>query len=220
MEMVALVALGGITTFFSFSDWKKREVDLRGILLAYCVATAVNAGLVLLGRAAINPAAAFSIIFLSSVLLAFWRHGLLAFGDVVAIPAMLLMLLTLPSSSSSIGGALTVLLYFVAAIAFVAIISIAKNLRNNLRYRNELYGSLQQKMHLIFFCYYGDGGTLKHGFKYDDGNDNSDNNKIQRDYDREEYYDGKEKTWLIPGLPLLSGFLPATLVVMVLFLLQ
>lgn len=220
MILIEFVALGVVAAFFSISDWKRREVDLRVVLLAYCAATVVNAGLIFSGRAAIDKAAAFSIILLSGVMLPFWRLGLLAFGDVISIPAMLLMLLTVPSSSL-VGGPLTVLLYFVIALAFVAITSLAKNLRNNLQYRSKLYGSLQQKLHLMLFCYYGDSSMLKHAFKYDDDDLNNNDKKkkkkkVRRDYDREEYYNGKEKTWLVPGLPLLSGFLPATIVLMVL----
>jgi hypothetical protein len=199
--MVALVALGGVAAFFGLSDWKKREVDLRGVLLAYCGATCVSAGLVLSGQATgIEPATAFSIFLLSGAVFAFWKLGLLAFGDVVAIPAMLLMLLT--------STALAVMLYFMTAMSFVVVIALAKNVRNNMRYRTETYGPWRQKIHLMLFCYYGDG-TVRHAFQYG-------GNATRRDYDNEGYYAGKEKTWLVPGLPLLSGFLPAMMVLVLL----
>jgi hypothetical protein len=228
MELVALAALGTAAVCLGVSDWKRRTVDLRLVLACYGLAACVNIAILAgslagpdadvskqastmsrdpasVGESALETVRSaagsiLTVVFLSGVMVAFWRVGLLASGDALAVPAILSMLpfMALPS---------WIILYFVSAMAFVLLTSVVNNVRNNIRYRKAAYGSLWHRVYLIFFCYYGDGDSCRYAFRY--------SARTRRDYDSELYYVGSTKTWLVPGLPLLFGFAPATAVLIV-----
>lgn len=234
MELVALAALGTAAICLGVSDWKRRTVDLRAVLACYGLAACVNIAAILAGSLA-SPdvdvskqgstmsarldsvgesaletvrSAAGSILtvnFLSSVMATFWRVGLLASGDALAVPAILSMLPLVASPSE-------IILYFVSAMSFVLLTSMVTNVRNNMRHRNAAYGSFWHRLYLLLFCYYGDVDSCGYAFRY--------SGRTRRDYDSETYYAGREKVWLVPGLPLLSGFVPATLVLFVMWALE
>jgi hypothetical protein len=237
MELVALAALGSISAYLGISDWNKRIVDLHGILVCYGIAACINLMVILTNshiilvlsdydiswKAPTAPAwqlnmgksagatttsiididhiagSILTVIFLSGMLFAFYRIGLLASGDTLGIPAILAVLIL-------VAEPIKIIVYFVSAMVFVLAISVARNLRNNVRCREALYGPLRRRLYLLLFCYYGDGAACKYSFSYTGG--------TRRNYDRESYYIGKEKTWLVPGIPLLSGFMPAILVLL------
>jgi hypothetical protein len=230
MELVALAALGSISTYLGISDWNKRIVDLHGILVCYGVAVCINVMSILTSSVIIislvpnydivswrAPTAStwqvntgesagttmvidhpsnsiLTVIFLSSMMFVFYRLGLLASGDALGIPAILAVLMLAAEP-------IEIITYFISAMVFVLAISVARNLRNNVRYREALHGPLVQRMYLLLFCYYGDNAACRYAFKYTRG--------VRRNYDSDSYYAGKEKTWLVPGIPLLSGFMPA-----------
>ncbi len=210
MELVALAALGTAATFLGLSDWKRRSVDLRWILVCYGIAACINGAVVLADLAvSSSPQAAYrsateamkqstgsvlAVTFLSSIVVLLHRLGLLASGDALSIPAMLgvIMLVSQP---------IEIILYFASAMAIVLAFFVARNVRNNVRYRDRAGGPFLHRLHLVLFCYYGSGYTCRHAFKYA--------RSTRHDYDNDPYYTGKEETWLVPGLPLLSGFAPA-----------
>jgi hypothetical protein len=283
--LAALAALVITSTWLGVSDWRSRTVGRRAILACYVVAIAVNALAVTtaatqqqagdaagavdrLIRSPI-PATAIIIALLSGTVIASWRRGLLASGDAYAIPALLSMLLFVATPAA-------VAIYFIAAMAITLVASITKNVYNNMRHKDKLYGSILHKLHLLLFCYYGSGSDAPYAFVYNNDSDNKkydsgdgggrqqqeeeqqqqqrqdgsngggdgcagsgsgggmDGNavtkvgtgtgtgtgtiRLRRDYDGEPFYGGQEKIWLMPGLPLLSGFAPAT-VFLFLFLL-
>lgn len=212
MELVALAALGTVAIYLGTSDWKGRTVDLRLVLACYGLAACVNIAVSLaspdmdvsrkastitakmesIGESVLETvrSAAGSILtalFLSVVMIAFWRAGLLAEGDALAIPATLSML---PFVASPVA----IVLYFVSAMAFVLLLSVAQNVCNNMRHRDAAYGALWHRLYLLLFCYYGDGKSCRYAcryaFKYSD--------KMCRDCDGELYYTGSEKAWLVP----------------------
>jgi hypothetical protein len=276
--LAALAALVITSTWLGVSDWRSRTVGRRAILACYVVAIAVNAlavttaatqqqagdaaGAVDIYRLIRSPIPTTAIIIalLSGTVIASWRLGLLASGDAYAIPALLSMLLFVATPAA-------VAIYFIAAMAITLVTSITKNVYNNMRHKDKLYGSILHKLHLLLFCYYGSGSDAPYAFVYN--NNDSDNKKydsgdgggrqqqeeeqqqqqrqdgsnggsdgcagsgsgggmdgnavtkvgtgtgtgtirLRRDYDGEPFYGGQEKIWLMPGLPLLSGFAPAT----------
>jgi hypothetical protein len=146
---------------------------------------------------------AIIIALLFCTVIAFWKLGLMASGDAYAIPAFLSMLLFVATPAA-------VAVYFIAAIAITTIIFVAKNVRNNTRCKDRLYGPLWHRLYLMLFCYYGSGSDVRYVFVY-----NGEGAKRKRDYDEEPFYEGEEKTWLVPGLPLLSGFAPAAAVIVI-----
>lgn len=228
MELVAIAALGIVAICLGIADWKRRTVGLRVILACYVVAVCINSVFILTdilprpdtdisrqasastwlpsaGESAMErmePATGsiLTVLFLSGAMLAFYRLGLLASGDALAVPAIL----TIPVLVAS---PMQIILFFMSAMAFVLAIAIARNLCNNFRHMDRAYGCRWHRMYLMLFCYYGDGAACRWAFKY--------SGMIRRDYDSEPYYSGKEEMWLVPGLPLLSGFAPATLVLLV-----
>jgi len=223
-ELVALAALLAASTWLGISDWRTRSVGLGAIRASYLVAVAVNALIVVIVTVATDlPAidvlielmlsaapAAIMIMILSSVVITFWKLGLLASGDAYVIPALLSMLLFAATPA-------VVAAYFIAAIASTSAVFVARNVYNNARYRDKMYGPLLHRLYLMLFCYYGSGSDIRYAFAYErrqqqDGE--YPGMKIRRDYDEEPFYQGKEKTWLVPGLPVLSGFAPATAVAM------
>lgn len=218
---VSFAVLGVMSTYLGISDWKRREVELRQVLACYGISAACNAAAVVVMAAMAGPPPAVTssgqivvadiasstivtVLFLSGMVTVFWRLRLLAAGDALAVPAILSMLIF-------VAEPVEVILYFVAALMFVLAISLAENLRNNLRYRHMAYGPLWHRLYLLFFCRYGDGRqqSTGHSFVYLPGRVGA-NASSRRDYDKEPFYEGNEKTWLVPGLPLLSGFAPAT----------
>ena len=223
MELVAFAALGTAAICLGMSDWKRRTVDLLLVLACYGLAACVNIAILAgglvgpdvdaskkasttsthmksAGESALETVqgaagSILTVLFLSVVMILFWRAGLLAEGDALAIPSMLSML-------PFVASAVAIFLYFVLAIAFILVVSVVKNARNNMRHRDAAYGALWHRLYLLLFCYYGDGESCRYSFTY--------SGKIRRDYDGELYYRGSEKVWLVPGLPLLLGFAPAT----------
>lgn len=223
MELVALAALGTAAICLGVSDWKRRTVDLRLVLACYGLAACVN--IAILAGSLVGPdidvskkasttsthmesagesaletmysaaGSILTVLFLSVVMITFWRAGLLAEGDALAVPAMLSML-TLAAAPVAI------MLYFASAMAFVLALSVAQNICNNMRHRDAAYGAPWHRLYLLLFCYYGDGKSCRFAFRY--------SGKMSRDYDSELYYAKSEKVWLVPGLPLLLGFAPAT----------
>lgn len=223
MELVALAALGTAAICLGVSDWKRRTVDLRLVLACYCLAACVNIAILAgslaspdmdvskkastmsthmesVGESALETVRSaagsiLTVLLLSILMISFWRAGLLAAGDALAVPAMLSML-------PLVASPLAIILYFVSAIVFVLVHSVAKNVCNNMRHGDAAYGALWHRLYLLLFCYYGDGKSCRYAFRY--------SGRISRDYDGELYYAESEKVWLVPGLPLLSGFAPAT----------
>jgi|GEM_PF-3603381 len=236
MELVALAALGSISAYLGISDWNKRLVDLRGILVCYGIAACINVMVIptssqiisfvpdydISWKAAAVPAwqldmskstgattlsididhasgSILTVMFLSSTMFMFHRLGLVASGDALGIPAILTVLML-------VAEPIEIIIYFVSAMVFVLAISVARNLGNNVRWREALFGSLRRRLYLLLFCYYGDGAACRYSFRYTGG--------TRRNYDRESYYVGTEKTWLVPGIPMLSGFMPAIVVLL------
>jgi len=227
MELVALAALGTAAICLGVSDWKRRTVDLRLVLACYglaaCVNIAILAGSLVgpdvdvskkasttsthkesAGESALETAysaagSILTVLFLSGVMILFWRAGLLAEGDALAVPAMLSILLLMASP-------IVIILYFVSAMVFVLALSVAQNVCNNMRHRDAAYGALWHRLYLLLFCYYGDGDSCRYAFRY--------SARVRRDYDDEKYYTGSEKVWFVPGLPLLLGFAPAIMVLL------
>jgi hypothetical protein len=232
MELVALAALGSTAICLGISDWRRRAVDMYLIIACYGASACVNGAVILAGSLAgpdidsfmyaptillesagasvlqiVRPAAGsiFAVLFLSGVLIAFNRLGLLASGDALAVPAIISMLVLVASP-------IEIILYFSSAMTFVLALSGARNVRNNIRYRNAAAGRLWRRLYLMLFCYYGDGDSCRYAFRY--------SGPTRRDYESEPYYTGREKIWLVPGLPLLAGFAPATVVLFVMMFLQ
>ncbi len=229
VELVALAALGTAAICLGVSDWKRRTVDLRLVLACYGLAACVNIAILAgsladpdaevskqastmsthpesVGESALETARSaagsiLTVLLLSGAMVAFWRVGLLASGDALAVPAMLAML---PFAASP----MKIILYFASAIVFVVVVFVAKNVRNNTRHRYAACGPLWHRLYLLLFCYYGNGESCRYAFRH--------SAMIRRDYDNELYYGGSRKTWLVPGLPLLSGFAPAILSLMLL----
>jgi hypothetical protein len=234
MELVALAVLGSISSYLGVSDWNNRSVSLHGILACYGVAVCINvmailtSGIIIsvvpnfdifswraptastwqvntneyVGASTVIDHVSFSmltVIFLSGMIFAFYRLGLLASGDALGVPAILAVLML-------VAGPIEIIVYFVSAMVFVLAISVARNLRNNVRCRDALNGPLRRRLYLLLFCYYGDGAACRYSFRYTGG--------TRRNYDSESYYIGTEKTWLVPGIPMLSGFMPAILVLL------
>ncbi len=237
MELVALAALGSISAYLGISDWNKRIVDLHGIFACYGIASCINVMVILtnshiisvvpdfdifswkaptisawqldIGKSAVETTSIIEIdhtagsiltvIYLSSTMFMFYRLGLLASGDALAIPAILGVLML-------VADPIAIIVYFVSAMVFVLAISVSRNLRNNLLCRQALNGPLWRRLYLMLFCYYGNGASCRYSFRYTGG--------TRRNYDSESYYIGTEKTWLVPGVPLLSGFMPAILVLL------
>jgi hypothetical protein len=236
MELVALAALGSISAYLGISDWNKRIVDLHGILACYGIAVCINVMVILTNshiisvvpdfdiswKAAAEPAwqldmgksavattsiididqvsiSIFTVIVLSSTMFMFYRLGLVASGDALGLLAILgvLMLVSEP---------IEIIVYFVSAMVIVLAISVARNLGNNVRCKEALNGPLRRRLYLLLFCYYGDGAACRYSFRYTGG--------TRCNYDCESYYVGTEKTWLVPGIPMLSGFMPAILVLL------
>ncbi|WP_148701809.1 hypothetical protein [Candidatus Nitrososphaera evergladensis] len=220
--------MGTASAYFGLSDWKTRVVDHRAILACYVLAVCVNSAIILTAAfttidkstsshestisewlAIIKESAIatilrahgsiFAVLFLACTLFVFYRLNLLALGDALAIPAMLVMLLLAARP-------IEIIVYFVSALVFVLAISVGRNLGNNVRCREALNGPLRRRLYLLLFCYYGDGAACRYSFRYTGG--------TRRNYDRESYYVGTEKTWLVPGIPMLSGFMPAILVLL------
>lgn len=141
-----------------------------------------------------------TVLFLSGVMILFWRAGLLAEGDALAVPAMLSIL---PLVASPVA----IILYFVSAMAFVLALSVVNNTRNNMRFRDITYGPFWHRLYLFLFCYYGNRDSCRYAFRY--------SGKTRRDYDTDVYYREGQKIWLVPALPLLLGFAPATVILFV-----
>lgn len=221
-ELVALAALLAASTWLGISDWRTRFVGLGAIRANYLVAVAVNALIVVIVTVTADlPAidasselmrsaapAAIMIMILSSVVIAFWKLSLLASGDAQAIPALLSMLLFVAVPA-------VVAAYFIVAIAGTSTVFVARNICNNARYKNKLYGPPLHRLYLMLFCYYGSGSDIRYAFAYERRQLQQEDGdylgmKIRRDYNEEPFYELREKTWLVPGLPVLSGFAPAT----------
>lgn len=229
MELVALAALGTAAICLGLSDWKRRTVDLRLVLACYGLAACVNiaaipavslaspdmdvskkastitAKMESIGESALETVlraagSILTVVFLSVVIIAFWRAGLLAEGDALAVPAILSMLPLVTSPSG-------IILYFMSAMSFVLVLSAVNNARNNMRFRDLAYGPFWHRLYLLLFCYYGNGDSCRYAFRY--------SGKTRRDYDTDVYYREGQKIWLVPGLPLLIGFAPATLILLV-----
>ncbi len=224
-ELVALAGLLAASTWLGVSDWQTRAVGLGAMRASYLVAVAVNALIIVIVIVTTDlPAidvlsklivgtvpAAIMIVMLSCIVIAFWKIRLLASGDAYAIPALLSMLLFVAAPA-------VVAAYFIAAIASTVVVFVARNVYNNARYRDKMYGPLLHRLYLMLFCYYGSGSDIRYAFAYERRQQQDGDYlgmKIRRDYDEEPFYQGKEKTWLVPGLPLLSGFAPATAVIAV-----
>ncbi|HEX7031956.1 MAG TPA: hypothetical protein VF172_03050 [Nitrososphaera sp.] len=223
-EIVALAALVAASTWLGISDWRSRTVGIGSIRACYVVATAVNVVVAAMSMTTAAPAidttiklivkaapTAILIILLSCTVIAFWKLGLMASGDAYAVPALLSMLLFIATPAA-------VAAYFIAAMTTMLTIFAVKNVYNNLRYKGMLYGPLWHKLYLLLFCFYGSGSDIRYAFSLSRKQHNGDRVelKVKRDYDEEPFYEGKEKTWLVPGLPLLSGFAPATAIIFVL----
>ena len=219
--VVALAALVATSTWLGISDWRSRTVG-HGAIRA-CCAAAITVNALIAAMAIANAPAgivdaitisklmtgaiptAIIIALLSGAVIAFWKLGLMASGDAYAIPAFLSILLFAATP-------VAVAAYFITAIACTAVVFVARNVINNARYKNMLYGPLLHKLYLMLFCYYGSSADFRYAFAYkaQDDDDICVRVKIRRDYDEDPFYQGKEKTWLVPGLPVLSGFAPAT----------
>lgn len=227
-QLAALATLMATSAWLGLSDWRSRTIGYSAIRICYVAAIAVNVlPFVMVVMAEHHPAGSMAgaigelitnavptatiIALLSGIIVMFWKLGLLASGDAYAVPAFLSMLLFVTAPAM-------VAVYFITAIAITAVIFVAKNIRNNMRHRSRLYGPLWHRLYLMLFCYYGNGSDVRYAFAYDGGSDCT-GIKIKRDYDEEPFYQGKEKTWLVPGLPLLSGFAPATAMLFFFFLL-
>ncbi len=219
-ELVALAGLLATSMWLGVSDWRTRSVGLGAIRASYLVAVAVNALIVVMTmttsaapvvdtitKLVANAApTAIMIVMLSSVVITFWKRGLLASGDAYAIPPLLSILLFAATP-------VTVAAYFITAMAGVAALFVARNVINNARYKDVLYGQLWHRLYLMLFCYYGSGSDIRYAFAHERRQQQDGDYlemKIRRDYDEDPFYQGKEKTWLVPSLPVLSGFAPAT----------
>lgn len=220
--------MGTAAICLGLSDWKRRTVDLRLVLACYGLAACVN--IAILAGSLVSPdvdvskkasttsthmesagesaleilhsaaGSILTVLFLSGVMILFWRTGLLAEGDALAVPSMLSML---PIVASPVA----IILYFVSATAFVLVLSVVNNARNNMRFRDVTYGPSWHRLYLFLFCYYGNRDSCRYAFRY--------SGRTSRDYDTDVYYRESQKIWLVPGLPLLSGFAPATVILFV-----
>ncbi|HXG06272.1 MAG TPA: hypothetical protein VNI77_02980 [Nitrososphaera sp.] len=186
---------------------------------------------------------AIIIALLSGAVIAFWKLDLLASGDAYAIPALLTMLLLVATPAvvaiyfiaAMAGMAATFVakntlnniryrdrLYGPPWHRLYLMLFCYYGSSSDIRYAFAYKRKQQQgkKNDSSDNDYDGDGNGNGNG----NGNgacgcgccgNNNDISEIRRDYDGEPFYEGKERMWLVPGLPLLSGFAPAAALVVI-----